>query len=163
MNNTKNKKVPLIKKIVTIVLGVLGIGTITSCYGMDPGPEWRGSEFYGTVYEESYDANGTLTWKERKGVKVSLVDNQNDLLYDLDYTTDSGSYVVYSCIEGKNAELIFEPYNLDKNRNWDIEQNGYYFETKHVPVELKIASGGYGKISENVTVRLKRVKADSAD
>lgn len=152
MNKTKS----LLKKLVTLVLGVLGIGTITSCYGMPPnGGE---NEFTGTVYASWIDEESGEPLREPlKHVMVSLrtLDRDMNCLLDIDFTDEEGHYFIFTFSENENAELIFEPDNIDKN----IQKYGGYLETKRIPVKLEYRE--YEFNSETINVDLECINESS--
>ena len=154
MSKTKS----LIRKIITLVLGVLGIGTITSCYGMPPNEDEN--SFSGTVFAHWFDEEtGESLRDPLENVRVSLRSIDRGLLLDIDRTDEEGRYSVYAYSQGENAELVFEPYNSEEDKTRDIQELGRYLETKHIPVKLEY--NNYDFHSETINVDLEYVQVNS--
>lgn len=82
------------KKIVAVIAGILGIGTITSCYGMpvdgyysDPTPE----NLLGTV-KGDIDGDSDTKPTPIEGIKVSAVLTYNNEVIDQTYTDINGEF-----------------------------------------------------------------------
>ena len=91
------------KRIVTSVFTVLGIGTLTSCYGMAPN--------YARV-------EGTVTSSEDnapvQGISVRAVDS-NGVELDQTTTLEGGMYYLNTRALGSKVKVVFEDLDGDEN------------------------------------------------
>lgn len=107
------------KKIVGIIAGLLGIGTLVSCYGMPVG--------YGSVF-----VGGTVTSEEDDSPIVGIhVDVADGYRTGGIYTDENGFYEIlaeydYYCEEDSGCTLRFT--------DEDGEENGGYFYSKELAV-----------------------------
>lgn len=92
------------KKILGTVLGILGIGTLTSCYGM---PEDGFYDIFGTVQGK---INGTL--QAIPGIQVEVKDSEG---YKYNDKTDSkGKFSIRDVFEG-NCTITFTDVDGEEN------------------------------------------------
>ena len=106
------------QKIVTIILGFLGIGTLTSCYGM---PEPSSHFVYTTVNGEVWgdvDSNPETPDEPVKGISVCLNDKEKTTTDDNGYFEFSFEYETY----GHVVQEVYELSLVDK----DGTENGNF-------------------------------------
>ena len=121
------------KKFITLVLGILGIGTLTSCYGC---PDYFEQYCSGTV-RGSFKDSGTT--EPVKDIKVELL--SEGALLDTTCTDEDGFFGVgadSSCTG--EAELIFRDIDGKQNGSWKLQKrkiqlNGNYIRKIEVTLE----------------------------
>ena len=112
------------KRIVGTILGVFGIGTLTSCYG---------------VYEDEFDIYGNVkgkvdgTEKTIEGIEVSLY-KRSDSSKINDTKTDKDGYYNFLALEDASYKLVFKDVDGEKNGSFkqkevDIEYGGNFSVT----------------------------------
>ena len=113
------------RKIITSVLTILGIGTLTACYGAVPG--WY--SFSGRV-TTGEDSDGDGKNDGIKGIKVELSKDGNVLSSET--TDDDGSFLLYTNSGYGETGII-------KFTDIDGEENGGRFKEKTVEHYMGIA------------------------
>lgn len=98
------------KKILTSALTVLGIGTLTSCYGMPA--NGLGCSVFGNVSSEN--ASDGIS-----GIKVTLKDG--DKIIASDVTNASGNYDIMCSEEYSGRNFTLEFSDIDGNENGAYE------------------------------------------
>ena len=103
------------KKVTFTILTTLGLGTLTSCYGMPPtyATEDTPAHIEGTVTSQ----DGTAI----KGIKVTLKNGETELGSGL--TDEDGTYLVEyileDSIESMDFTLIYEDVDGEENGGFD--------------------------------------------
>lgn len=133
------------KKILSLILGALGIGTLTSCYGMPIYASYYGMppnltgynfELTGNVKGDLNDdgikeeniQNIKVTIKQKDNTNNNSNSDYNDLLkYIEKHTLDDGSYYLFWNTETPDLEYEITFTDIDG------EENGS-FENKTIPV-----------------------------
>jgi len=89
-------------KIATSVLAVLGIGTLTSCYGM--APNYAGIQGNVTTTKDS-DGNGEND--PVQGISVRVIDSDGREI-DKSTTNESGNYYLSTSAQDSEVTVVFE-------------------------------------------------------
>ena len=105
----------IIRRMVTSLLSVLGIGTLTACYGVYPGYFY----YYGRV-TSGVDADGDGEKDGIKGIKVEL--SQNGHLIESTETDEDGTfYISYDEDEinlDEKCTIILTDVDGEENGKW---------------------------------------------
>lgn len=132
------------KKLVAVVMGFLGIGTLVSCYGMPI--DYNNFEVSGTVYG---DIDGDGINEPIPGIGVSIDNKPSAYNYD-SITGADGKFIQNSVFPTFDdvSNLEYTLYFTDI----DDEENGS-FEDKSVTFKLKEMTSGKVKLGEIILER----------
>ncbi len=102
------------KKTFATAMGILGIGTLTSCYGMPPNQN--------NSYIEGQVKNGTSAESVVKGIKVTLLDSEGNEMYST--TSDENGFYSFNVLTG-GYSVKFE----------DVDGIEPEYETQEIPAK----------------------------
>lgn len=119
-----------VKKAFATVLTFLGIGTLTSCYGM--APNYAGVE--GNL------SGGKSEKTTVKGISVRALDS-NGMELDQTYTQENGKYYLQTAALGSEVSVVFEDVDGEKNGSFKTQFKKICLDdvTNKLDVELEDA------------------------
>ena len=139
------------KRILSVILGILGIGTLTSCYGTP-------DDYYGYDRDDDYHSNyhdiyGTVSGKidgQKKPIKNIVVslskknsgDSDSSATYSspsLDYTSSEGIFHFYDNSDGI-YELCFTDIDGEKNGSFKQQKKEIELHKKDFALSIDLES-----------------------
>lgn len=152
------------KKVVSIILGLLGIGTLTSCYGMpiqDPyyNPEGVNVVFKGIV---KGDIDGDGETEPVPGIKIlsnysKTLSNTNGKFEILAYFPDDGEpcYLYFTDVDGeKNG--AFKQSLISKDKPIDYNPDPQNDDFTWIDVDGSIINNPYSGVIDIGTITLDK-------
>ncbi|MBB5217785.1 hypothetical protein DYE49_08460 [Treponema rectale] len=124
MKNNINKITWTWKKISASILAVLGIGTLTSCYGV--------VESYNTVYGKvSGDSDGDGVNEPVGGIKIDFV-SDNETVASSYSSMDGEYYIDIDDSFSSKGKLVFTDVDGEKNGKWKTLEKEINLDTDDI-------------------------------